>query len=115
MRFNAFAIIFSLGLWILKWWFDHDVRSKLEIIRRYDLDHADNPADIARSARFLINPSGTIRWRMVTEDLSARTRGPGSRSSKGAALREIIGLPDRRITTPLQLALQLLTNSPKTL
>lgn len=53
---------------------------KLEAIRRYDLVHAsDDPtlpvisgrtdADIARPAEFLIDPSGTIRWRMVTENI----------------------------------------------
>lgn len=58
---------------------------KLEAIRRYDLVHAsDDPtlpaisgkpgADIARPAEFLIDPSGTIRWRMVTENLFVRAR-----------------------------------------
>jgi peroxiredoxin len=50
---------------------------KLEVIGRYDLVHADNPAtgaDIARPADFLIDPSGTIRWRMVTDNLSVRAR-----------------------------------------
>lgn len=58
---------------------------KLEVIRRYDLVHAsDDPtlpaisgkedADIARPAEFLLDPSGTIRWRMVTENLSVRAR-----------------------------------------
>lgn len=52
---------------------------KLDAIRRYDLVHpSDDPtlpaiagkkgADIARPAEFLIDPSGTIRWRMVTEN-----------------------------------------------
>ena len=43
---------------------------KLEAIRRYDLVHAEeiaSGADIARPAEFLIDPSGTVRWRMVTE------------------------------------------------
>ena len=58
---------------------------KLEAIRRYDLVHAsDDPtlpaiagkpgADIARPAEFLIDPSGTIRWRMVTENNFVRAR-----------------------------------------
>jgi peroxiredoxin len=58
---------------------------KLEAIRRYDLVHAsDYPtlpaisgkpgADIARPAEFLIDPSGTIRWRMVTENNFVRAR-----------------------------------------
>ena len=44
---------------------------KLEAIRRYDLLHAgqgEKGADIARPAEFLIDPSGTVRWRMVTEN-----------------------------------------------
>ncbi len=50
---------------------------KLEAIRRYDLVHAGqgvNGADVARPAEFLIDPSGTIRWRMVTENLFVRAR-----------------------------------------
>jgi len=58
---------------------------KLEAIRRYDLVHAsDDPtlpamsgrtdADISRPAEFLIDPSGTIRWRMVTENNFVRAR-----------------------------------------
>ena len=42
---------------------------KLEAIRRYDLVHAgqgEKGADVARPAEFLIDPSGTVRWRMVT-------------------------------------------------
>ena len=44
---------------------------KLEVIRRYDLIHAEELAsgkDIARPAEFLLDSSGTIRWRMVTEN-----------------------------------------------
>lgn len=44
---------------------------KLETIRRYDLVHLEELAsgkDIARPAEFLIDSSGTIRWRMVTEN-----------------------------------------------
>ena len=43
----------------------------LETIRRYDLVHLKelaSGADIARPAEFLIDTSGTIRWRMVTEN-----------------------------------------------
>ena len=50
---------------------------KLEAIRRYDLVHAGqgvNGADVARPAEFLIDPSGTVRWRMVTENLFVRAR-----------------------------------------
>ena len=45
--------------------------SKLETIGRYDLIHAEELAsgkDIARPAEFLIDPSGIVRWRMVTEN-----------------------------------------------
>ena len=50
---------------------------KLEAIRRYDLVHAgqgENGADVARPAEFLIDPSGTVRWRMVTESVFVRAR-----------------------------------------
>ena len=50
---------------------------KLEAIRRYDLVHAgqgENGADVARPAEFLIDPSGTVRWRMMTENLFRRAR-----------------------------------------
>jgi peroxiredoxin len=50
---------------------------KLEAIRRYDLVHAgqgENGADIARPAEFLIDPAGTVRWRMLTENLFVRAR-----------------------------------------
>ena len=43
----------------------------LETIRRYDLIHAHELAsgkDIARPAEFLLDSSGTIRWRMITEN-----------------------------------------------
>ena len=49
----------------------------LEAIRRYDLLHAgqgENGADVARPAEFLIDPSGTVRWRMMTENLFVRAR-----------------------------------------
>jgi len=44
---------------------------KLETILRYDLVHAHELAsgkDIARPAEFLLDSSGIIRWRMVTEN-----------------------------------------------
>ena len=44
---------------------------KLDAIGRYDLVHAKELAsgkDISRPAEFLIDPSGTVRWRMVTEN-----------------------------------------------
>ena len=44
---------------------------KLEVITRYDLVHAKELAsgkDISRPAEFLVDSSGTIRWRMVTEN-----------------------------------------------
>ena len=50
---------------------------KLETIRRYDLVHegqGENGAGVARPAEFLIDPSGTIRWRMVTKNLFVRAR-----------------------------------------
>ena len=42
---------------------------KLEAIGRYDLVHVKELAsgkDIARPAEFLLDTSGTVRWRMVT-------------------------------------------------
>jgi peroxiredoxin len=50
---------------------------KLDAIRRYDLVHAgqgENGGDIARPAEFLIDPSGTVRWRMLTENYFVRAR-----------------------------------------
>ena len=50
---------------------------KVEAIRRYDLVHAgqgEKGADVARPAEFLIDPSGTVRWRMMTENLFRRAR-----------------------------------------
>ena len=50
---------------------------KLEAIRRYDLVHAgqgEKGADVARPAEFLIDPSSTVRWRMMTENLFRRAR-----------------------------------------
>ena len=50
---------------------------KLETIRRYDLLHEHeiaSGADIARPAEFLIDPSGTVRWRMVTDNFFKITR-----------------------------------------
>lgn len=44
---------------------------KLETILRYDLVHEHEIAsgkDIARPAEFLIDRTGTVRWRMVTEN-----------------------------------------------
>ena len=49
---------------------------KVEAIRRYDLVHAgqgENGADVARPAEFLIDPSRTRRWRMMTENLFMRS------------------------------------------
>lgn len=49
----------------------------LEAIRRYDLVHPGQGvegADVSRPAEFLIDPSGTVRWRMTTENLFVRAR-----------------------------------------
>jgi len=49
----------------------------LEVIRLYDLVHAQEIAsgrDIARPAEFLIDPSGRVRWRMVTENFFVLAR-----------------------------------------
>lgn len=50
---------------------------KVEAIRRYDLVHTGqgvDGADVSRPAEFLIDSSGTIRWRMVTENIFVRAR-----------------------------------------
>ena len=47
-----------------------------EVIRRYDLLHrgGGQEGDISRPAEFLIDPSGTVRWRDLTEDYWVRAR-----------------------------------------
>jgi len=50
---------------------------KAEVIRRYDLLHAragPKGSDIARPAEFLIDPTGTIRWVNLTENIAVRAR-----------------------------------------
>ena len=50
---------------------------KHEVIGRYDLVHAheiESGKDIARPAEFLLDSSGTIRWRMVTENFFVLAR-----------------------------------------
>ncbi len=50
---------------------------KAEVIRRYDLLHEGGfrGADIARPAEFLIDETGTVRWRNLAEDYKVRMRG----------------------------------------
>ena len=50
---------------------------KLDAIGRYDLVHkgqGENGGDIARPAEFLIDSSGAVRWRMLTENYWVRAR-----------------------------------------
>jgi peroxiredoxin Q/BCP len=50
---------------------------KAEVIRRYDLLHpraGPKGEDISRPAEFLIDPSGTVEWRNLTEDAAVRVR-----------------------------------------
>ena len=49
---------------------------KAEVIRRYDLLHSAGGqwGDISRPAEFLIDPSGTVRWRDLTESYWVRAR-----------------------------------------
>jgi peroxiredoxin len=50
---------------------------KAEVIRRYDLLHVKagpKGSDIARPAEFLIDPTGTIRWVNLTENIAVRAR-----------------------------------------
>jgi peroxiredoxin len=49
----------------------------LDAIKRYDLVHkgqGENGHDIARPAEFLVDTSGTVRWRMLTENFWVRAR-----------------------------------------
>jgi peroxiredoxin len=51
---------------------------KAEVIRSYDLLHqgaGDNGQDIARPAEFLLDRSGVVRWRNLTEDFRVRATG----------------------------------------
>lgn len=48
---------------------------KAEAIRHYDLLHRGagvDGKDIARPAEFLVDASGVVRWRNLTEDLRVR-------------------------------------------
>ena len=50
---------------------------QLEAITRYDLVHkgqGEGGRDIARPAEFLVDASGTVRWRMLTENFWVRAR-----------------------------------------
>jgi len=49
-----------------------------KVIRRYDLLHirgGPKGADIARPAEFLIDPTGTVRWVNLTDDIRVRASG----------------------------------------
>ena len=48
-----------------------------EVIRRYGVLHpgaGPKGVDIARPAEFLIDPSGTVRWVNLTENIAVRAR-----------------------------------------
>jgi peroxiredoxin len=48
-----------------------------QVIRQYGLLHpkgGEEGKDIARPAEFLVDPSGTIRWANLTDDLRVRAR-----------------------------------------
>jgi peroxiredoxin len=46
-----------------------------KVIRRYGLLHAvSKEQQIARPGEFLIDPTGTVRWRDLTEDYRVRAR-----------------------------------------
>jgi peroxiredoxin len=49
---------------------------KGEVLHRYDLHQPQEgfPAGIARPAEFLIDPTGTVRWRDLTDDYRVRAR-----------------------------------------
>ena len=51
--------------------------TQAQVIRQYHLLHTGggpDGADIARPAEFLIDRSGTVRWRNLTEDVRIRAR-----------------------------------------
>jgi len=51
---------------------------RAEVIRSYDLLHkgaGENGQDIARPAEFLLDSSGVVRWRNLTEDFRVRATG----------------------------------------
>lgn len=50
---------------------------KLEVLRKYDLVHPAGfrGADISRPGEFLIDPTGIIRWRDLTENYRVRVKG----------------------------------------
>jgi len=50
---------------------------KTEVIRQYDLLHAGGgpkKADISRPAEFLVDSTGTVRWRNLTDNIGVRAR-----------------------------------------
>lgn len=49
---------------------------KTEVIRRYDLLHAGGfrGEDIARPGEFLLDSTGVVRWRDLTEDYRIRVK-----------------------------------------
>jgi peroxiredoxin len=50
---------------------------KLDAITRYDLVHkgqGEKGQDISRPAEFLVDSSGVVRWRMLTENYWVRAR-----------------------------------------
>lgn len=49
----------------------------LDAITHYDLVHkgqGENGRDISRPAEFLVDSSGTVRWRLLTENYWVRAR-----------------------------------------
>jgi len=44
------------------------------VVRRYDLQHDVGGKIIPRPAELLIDPTGTVRWRDLTDDFRVRTR-----------------------------------------
>lgn len=50
---------------------------KLEVLKKYDLVHPQGfrGGDISRPGEFLIDPTGIIRWRELTENYRVRVKG----------------------------------------
>jgi peroxiredoxin len=61
---------------------------KAEVIRRYDVLHpgaGPKGEDIARPAEFYVDPSGTVRWVNLTENIAVRARPEQALSAIDAA------------------------------
>ena len=57
------------------WTFPFLSDPEARVVRLYGLQHEVSPGQvISRPAELLVDPTGTVRWRDLTEDLKVRTR-----------------------------------------